>query len=193
MHLLRAAHSGRQDRGPPPGICGGRRRYSDRVPAIVSYQGHRLRQFERPAKQGRPTGSEHACLQGPRRVERTAGDQLSCHRSQSAREGNAMTDQHPIADPPLIEGNKTLAQVTADVCAPLERRAGPLWWAAFLVSFGFLLLGIAAVTYQSIVGIGTWGLNRSVGWAFDITNFVFWIGIGHAGTLISAILFLFRQ
>jgi molybdopterin-containing oxidoreductase family membrane subunit len=104
-----------------------------------------------------------------------------------------MTEQHATADLPLIEGNKTLSQVTADVCAPLERRAGGLWWAAFLVSCGFLFLGIAAVTYQSIVGIGTWGLNRSVGWAFDITNFVFWIGIGHAGTLISAILFLFRQ
>jgi Ni/Fe-hydrogenase subunit HybB-like protein len=104
-----------------------------------------------------------------------------------------MTDQRLNAEPPLIEGNKTLSQVTADVCAPLERRAGALWWAAFLVSFSFLLLGIAAVTYQSIFGIGTWGLNRSVGWAFDITNFVFWIGIGHAGTLISAILFLFRQ
>ncbi len=52
---------------------------------------------------------------------------------------------------------------------------------------------MAAVSYQIAMGIGTWGLNRSVGWAFDITNFVFWIGIGHAGTLISAILFLFRQ
>ena len=50
-----------------------------------------------------------------------------------------------------------------------------------------------AVGYQVATGIGTWGLNRTVGWAFDITNFVFWIGIGHAGTLISAILFLFRQ
>src|SRR5450631_1341122 len=104
-----------------------------------------------------------------------------------------MTDTLPIADPPWIEGNKSLSQVTADVCAPLERRAGGLWWAAFLVSFSFLLLGVAAVSYQVTVGIGTWGLNRSVGWAFDITNFVFWIGIGHAGTLISAILFLFRQ
>jgi molybdopterin-containing oxidoreductase family membrane subunit len=52
---------------------------------------------------------------------------------------------------------------------------------------------VAAISYQITVGIGTWGLNRTVGWAFDITNFVFWIGIGHAGTLISAILFLFRQ
>jgi molybdopterin-containing oxidoreductase family membrane subunit len=103
-----------------------------------------------------------------------------------------MTERTAL-EPPLIEGNKSLGQVTSDVCAPLERRAGPLWWAAFLVSFSFLLLGIAAVTYQTLTGIGTWGLNRGVGWAFDITNFVFWIGIGHAGTLISAILFLFRQ
>jgi molybdopterin-containing oxidoreductase family membrane subunit len=104
-----------------------------------------------------------------------------------------MTQETPVADPPLIHGNKSLAQVTAEVCAPLERRASALWWAAFLVSFGILTLGVVAVTYQTMVGIGTWGLNRGVGWAFDITNFVFWIGIGHAGTLISAILFLFRQ
>ena len=56
-----------------------------------------------------------------------------------------------------------------------------------------LSVGAVAVTYQIETGIGTWGLNNTVGWAFDITNFVFWIGIGHAGTLISAILFLFRQ
>jgi molybdopterin-containing oxidoreductase family membrane subunit len=92
-----------------------------------------------------------------------------------------------------IAGEKSLAQVTADVCAPLERRAGPLWWSAFLLSAGVLAVGVAAVVYQLLIGIGTWGLNRSVGWAFDITNFVFWVGIGHAGTLISAILFLFRQ
>jgi Ni/Fe-hydrogenase subunit HybB-like protein len=94
---------------------------------------------------------------------------------------------------PLIAGNKTAAQVTADICAPLQRRASAWWWLAFLPAFGVLALGVAAVCYQIAVGIGTWGLNRSVGWAFDITNFVFWIGIGHAGTLISAILFLFRQ
>lgn len=94
---------------------------------------------------------------------------------------------------PLIGGDKTTAQVTADICAPLQRHAGPLWWLAFLLSFSVLVLGIVAVSYQITVGIGTWGLNRSVGWAFDITNFVFWVGIGHAGTLISAILFLFRQ
>jgi molybdopterin-containing oxidoreductase family membrane subunit len=94
---------------------------------------------------------------------------------------------------PLVAGDKSLAQVTAEVCAPLERRAGVLWWLAFLAALSLLALGTAAVSYQIATGIGTWGLSRSVGWAFDITNFVFWIGIGHAGTLISAILFLFRQ
>jgi Ni/Fe-hydrogenase subunit HybB-like protein len=95
--------------------------------------------------------------------------------------------------PPLIEGDKSIAQVTHDVCAPMEARPTALWWIALLISFSFLLLGAAAIAYQIAVGVGTWGLNRTVGWAFDITNFVFWIGIGHAGTLISAILFLFRQ
>jgi molybdopterin-containing oxidoreductase family membrane subunit len=95
--------------------------------------------------------------------------------------------------PPLIEGDKSIAQVTHDVCAPMEARPTVLWWVALLISFSFLLLGAAAIAYQISVGVGTWGLNRTVGWAFDITNFVFWIGIGHAGTLISAILFLFRQ
>lgn len=98
-----------------------------------------------------------------------------------------------VQSAPLSTGDRTLSDVTRDVCAPLEQRPGRLWWAGFGFSFTLLLLGATAVTYQVSTGIGTWGLNRTVGWAFDITNFVFWIGIGHAGTLISAILFLFRQ
>lgn len=104
-----------------------------------------------------------------------------------------MADVGILTKPPLIAGNKTIAQVTRDVSAPMERRPGLLWWVGFLVSLALLGLGAVAITYQVATGIGTWGLNNSVGWAFDITNFVFWIGIGHAGTLISAILFLFRQ
>lgn len=95
--------------------------------------------------------------------------------------------------PPLITGGKNLADVTRDVCAPFERKATGLWWGTFAVSSSALLLGVVAVSYQIATGIGTWGLNRTVGWAFDITNFVFWVGIGHAGTLISAVLFLFHQ
>ncbi|MHC4393905.1 MAG: NrfD/PsrC family molybdoenzyme membrane anchor subunit, partial [Planctomycetota bacterium] len=94
---------------------------------------------------------------------------------------------------PLIDGERTLGEITADVATPIERGPGRLWWIAFLISVSALLIGIVAVTYQILYGIGTWGLNRTVGWAFDITNFVFWVGIGHAGTLISAILLLFRQ
>ena len=104
-----------------------------------------------------------------------------------------MASEALIERPPLIGGNKTPGQVTTDICSPLQRRASGLWWMAFVPSVCLLSLGAAAVAYLFTKGVGVWGLNRSVGWAFDITNFVFWVGIGHAGTLISAILFLFRQ
>ncbi len=104
-----------------------------------------------------------------------------------------MADAVLTLRPPLIEGDKSISQVTNDVCAPMEGRPTLLWWVALAVSSSLLALGAVAVTYEIAVGVGTWGLNRTVGWAFGITNFVFWIGIGHAGTLISAILFLFRQ
>jgi molybdopterin-containing oxidoreductase family membrane subunit len=97
-----------------------------------------------------------------------------------------------VSRTPLVVG-KDLADVTEDICRPLDARPTWKWWAWFLPSLALLALGSAAVAYQIATGIGTWGLNKTVGWAFDITNFVFWIGIGHAGTLISAILFLFRQ
>ncbi|HEX9795182.1 MAG TPA: NrfD/PsrC family molybdoenzyme membrane anchor subunit [Planctomycetota bacterium] len=99
----------------------------------------------------------------------------------------------PAVRPPTILGDKTLGGITSDVFAPLDRRPTRLWWWAFLSAAAALLLGTVCVGYQIMVGIGTWGLNRTVGWAFDITNFVFWVGIGHAGTLISAVLLLFRQ
>jgi len=104
-----------------------------------------------------------------------------------------MSIRFSILRKPLIQGEKSLEQVTLDVSRPLESKPTGLWWFAFLTSFTILVIGIAAVSYQIKMGIGTWGLNKSIGWAFDITNFVFWVGIGHAGTLISAILFLFRQ
>ena len=100
---------------------------------------------------------------------------------------------YSILRKPLIGGDKDYGDVTEDVAEPLENKPTPLWWAAFLTSLTVLIIGVVAVGYQLKVGIGTWGLNKTVGWAFDITNFVFWVGIGHAGTLISAILFLFRQ
>lgn len=105
-------------------------------------------------------------------------------------------EAHPAVSPlrqPLIEGNKTYSQVSEEICQVFERKPGVGWWIAFGISFSVLVAGVIAVYYTIATGIGTWGLNKTIGWAFDITNFVFWIGIGHAGTFISAILFLFNQ
>jgi molybdopterin-containing oxidoreductase family membrane subunit len=104
-----------------------------------------------------------------------------------------MADAHPGLRRPWIRGEKRPIDVSNDICGLLEHRPTRLWWLALAVSTSALAAGTAAMAYQVATGVGTWGLNRTVGWAFDITNFVFWIGIGHAGTLISAILFLFRQ
>ena len=94
---------------------------------------------------------------------------------------------------PLIDGHKTYAQVTEEVFSPIERKPPTIWFVAIFFTICMLSLGAWAVFQTLTTGIGTWGLNKTVGWAFDITNFVFWVGIGHAGTLISAILYLFRQ
>jgi Ni/Fe-hydrogenase subunit HybB-like protein len=94
---------------------------------------------------------------------------------------------------PLVTAPRTLAGITDDIVGQMQRRPTFRWWGAFALALVALSIGVGAVSYEILTGIGTWGLNRTVGWAFDITNFVFWVGIGHAGTLISAILFLFRQ
>ncbi len=98
----------------------------------------------------------------------------------------------PIREP-LITGNKNYHQITEDICAPSERAPSLAWIVAFIVAVSFLAFGVFCILWTIWFGIGTWNLNRTIGWGWDITNFVWWIGIGHAGTLISAILLLFRQ
>jgi molybdopterin-containing oxidoreductase family membrane subunit len=98
-----------------------------------------------------------------------------------------------LPPPQWVDDDVTLGQITDDIAQPLEGRPGKGWWICFAFAFTALLNLGGMVTWLVAKGIGIWGLNNSVGWAFDITNFVFWIGIGHAGTLISAILLLFRQ
>ena len=94
---------------------------------------------------------------------------------------------------PLVTGNKTYHQITEDLCAPTERTPSLLWVVAFIIAAITAAFGVFAITWTIWQGIGTWDLNRTINWGYDITNFVWWIGIGHAGTLISAILLLFRQ
>ena len=94
---------------------------------------------------------------------------------------------------PLVIGDKSYHDVTVDVAAPVEGKANKHWWIVFSIALTAFLWGLGCIIYTVSTGIGTWGLNKTVGWAWDITNFVWWVGIGHAGTLISAVLLLFRQ
>ncbi len=94
---------------------------------------------------------------------------------------------------PLVTGDKSYHDVTVDIASTVEGKANKLWWIVFGISLSALAWGIGCIIYTISTGIGVWGLNKTVGWAWDITNFVWWVGIGHAGTLISAVLLLFRQ
>ena len=98
----------------------------------------------------------------------------------------------PIREP-LITGAKTYHQITEDICGPTERTPSVAWMIAFILAVTGLAVYVFCVTWTIWVGIGSWNLNRTINWGWDITNFVWWVGIGHAGTLISAILLLFRQ
>ena len=94
---------------------------------------------------------------------------------------------------PLVTGEKSYHDVTVDVARPVEGKANRAWWIVFSIALVAFLWGIGCIIYTISTGIGVWGLNKTVNWAWDITNFVWWVGIGHAGTLISAVLLLFRQ
>jgi len=93
----------------------------------------------------------------------------------------------------LITGGKTVHDVSHDISKQVEGKPTRSWWMAFGFSLALLGVGFYSLCYLLWTGVGAWGLNKTVGWAWDITNFVWWVGIGHAGTLISAILLLFRQ
>jgi len=104
-----------------------------------------------------------------------------------------MHDSRDITDAPLVEGNHTFASITEKISSITENPPPKGWWIAFLASLSLLGLLKISILYLLWEGTGIWGLNNPVGWGWAIVNFVFWVGIGHAGTLISAVLFLFRQ
>lgn len=94
---------------------------------------------------------------------------------------------------PLINGEASYAKITEDISAPVEAKPTKWWYMGFFISVTGLCMWIFTVLYLLFTGVGVWGLNKTIDWGWDITNFVWWVGIGHAGTLISAILLLFRQ
>ena len=105
----------------------------------------------------------------------------------------------PAIDPgpdKIIGPGHTYASVTAEITGvifqPLKKTP-KVWFKAFVVSFALMQLLLIAATWLFIKGVGIWGIIIPVAWGFAIVNFVWWIGIGHAGTLISAILLLLKQ
>lgn len=104
------------------------------------------------------------------------------------------TIEDPTHRAPLVLGGLDYAGVTDTVSAIREAESSPkVWWLAFGIAFTLLLMLGACIFHLLMKGVGVWGNNNPAYWGWPIVNFVFWVGIGHAGTLISAILFLFRQ
>jgi Ni/Fe-hydrogenase subunit HybB-like protein len=99
-----------------------------------------------------------------------------------------------MANEPILGPGYDFASVTDKISSIVLSRRTPKWWIyGFLISFALVILLTVSVTYLVVAGLGIWGITVPVGWGFAIINFVWWIGIGHAGTLISAILLLLRQ
>jgi len=97
-------------------------------------------------------------------------------------------------EPPVLLPGQTFGTMTDQIAdAVLTRPIGLGWLARLAVGMGLLALLMMTVTYLFLVGVGIWGIEVPVAWGFAIINFVWWIGIGHAGTLISAIVLLLKQ
>lgn len=94
---------------------------------------------------------------------------------------------------PLVLNRHSPGWISDTIAGIVEKKMPRWWWPAFIISASVMTMMFTLIAYLISTGVGVWGLNQPVDWAWDITNFVFWIGIGHAGTLISAVLFLLRQ
>ena len=124
--------------------------------------------------------------------ETVAGD-ADLHGVPITVEGGGLLGGNELITEPLVTGNKTYADVDGDIAFHVENFPTRRWWICFIIAgsmLGLLFFSLATLFYT---GEGVVGINHPVGWGTFIVNFVFWIGIGHAGTLISAVLFLFRQ
>jgi Ni/Fe-hydrogenase subunit HybB-like protein len=103
-------------------------------------------------------------------------------------------DPHSPGEAPLIGPGHTFGSITDKISAIVQTRGAPRgWWIGFAATFALVVLLQIAISYLLVKGVGIWGIDIPVAWGFAIVNFVWWIGIGHAGTLISAILLLLHQ
>jgi len=93
----------------------------------------------------------------------------------------------------VVEGKPPLRSIDELISRPLNTKPTKAYYIALTVTLSMLGIGVIGLLLSFYYGTGMWGNNNPVGWGFPIVNFVFWVGIGHAGTLISAILFLLRQ
>ncbi|MBT5925053.1 MAG: polysulfide reductase NrfD [Verrucomicrobia bacterium] len=94
---------------------------------------------------------------------------------------------------PLVLNNRSLGWISDQIAGIIEGKTPTWWWVTMFISFPLMVMCFAMIGYLISTGVGVWGLNHPIAWGWAIVNFVFWIGIGHAGTLISAVLFLLRQ
>jgi len=125
-------------------------------------------------------------------AQRLVGEAPPPPAPSSSRDDGSLGED-PSVRPPLVLNNRSFGEVTDIICGYVDNKPGRWWLPLFGLTASIAGVGTLMILYLIITGVGVWGLNNQVDWAWDITNFVFWIGIGHAGTLISAILCLFKQ
>ena len=127
----------------------------------------------------------------PYREAETQTHRRKCVMAESDASTTAFVERMPRH--PLVWNNHSMAWISDRIAGIVENKAPRWWWVSIAITSSFAAFGTFCIFYLLFTGVGVWGNNIPVGWAWDITNFVFWIGIGHAGTLISAILHLCRQ
>ena len=114
--------------------------------------------------------------------------------SQATGQSQRQRDQQRLSQSAIVASGHTSTSITDSISAIVLTRRTPLgWFIGAGIAFALVLVLLYTICYVVLVGTGVWGLNVPVGWGFAIINFVWWIGIGHAGTLISAILLLLHQ
>src|SRR5262249_55606574 len=167
------------------------RRCGARLPAGVPRERDHVRQHQGSGGGGREAAPQRPPLRAPRSSRHAAAHHLSraLARRRQGREGLVMSvaaETHPILPPQQSLGDVTDQIARIPLAFPTRRR----WLIALACSSLLLLLFITSVIVLFTRGVGVWGLNIPVNWAFAIHNYVWWLGIGHAGTLISALLLL---